>query len=140
MARGDLVAVLEGDDFWPPDKLAIQVPFHASGSIAMSWGSYDRQQGGARLGVAGRYGRKPTVFPDTSCLLIRNIIAALTVMAPTATLRQIGGFWQPHGTVFVDHPTWLRLSRVGDILYIPKLLGIYRLHGNHISLTHRDRM
>ena len=26
LARGDLVAILEGDDFWPPHRLAVQRP------------------------------------------------------------------------------------------------------------------
>jgi len=29
-AQGDLVAILEGDDFWPPDKLSVQAPYFAS--------------------------------------------------------------------------------------------------------------
>ncbi|MFA4943131.1 MAG: glycosyltransferase [Lentisphaeria bacterium] len=140
MARGELIAVLEGDDYWPKNKLEIQVPFHASPSLAMTWGNYEKKMGDRLLGAERRYSRKPITFPNTSYLLIRNVIPALTVMAPREALLKIGGFWQPEGTVFVDHPTWLKLSRVGNILYIPRRLGIYRLHGGQISRNQRQKM
>ena len=35
---GPLVAILEGDDRWPPDKLALQVPVFEDEGVALSWG------------------------------------------------------------------------------------------------------
>ena len=140
IARGDLVAVLEGDDYWPPDKLALQVPFHQNDSIVLSWGGYCLRSGDRLAETGTRYNRKPLAFPDTSYLLVRNIIPAVTVVASKAALLRIGGFWQPRGTVFVDHPTWLRLSNVGQLLYLPQILGVYRIHQNQISQVQRDRI
>jgi glycosyltransferase involved in cell wall biosynthesis len=138
-ARGALIAVLEGDDFWPADKLSVQVPFHQRPNVVMSWGRYIIQNGG-RQALIRRRSLGPIVFPDTSYLLIRNIIPAVTVMASRQALEQIGGFWQPAGAVFVDHPTWLKLSQLGDILYIPRFLGFYRMHGSQISRNHAEQM
>lgn len=138
MARGELIAVLEGDDYWMEDKLAIQVPFHLNNSIVLSWGGYFKRIGGQLKKSGTGYSRKPKKCPDTSYLLIRNNIPSVTVMVTKSDLLQAGGFWQPKGTVFVDHPTWLKLSIMGDFLYIPQPLGIYRMHENQISNTHRS--
>ena len=40
-AKGDLVAILEGDDFWPPDKLAVQTPYFDNQNIIMAYGDRD---------------------------------------------------------------------------------------------------
>jgi glycosyltransferase involved in cell wall biosynthesis len=140
LARGELVAVLEGDDYWMRDKLATQVPFHLDGNIVLSWGGCYIKNGDKLTRTATGYSHKPKKIPDTSILLIRNNILALTVMADKASLLQAGGFWQPTGTLFVDHPTWLKLSIMGDLIYIPRPLGIYRHHANQISQRYRSRM
>ena len=140
MARGELVAVLEGDDYWPTDKLAIQVPVHEDRDLVLSWGPYAERPDGPWLVHGKRCSTRERCFPDTSYLLVRNIIPALTVVARHEALLRIGRFWQPEGTVFVDHPTWLRLSTLGGFLYLPRLLGYYRLHASQISQTHGERM
>src|SRR5690242_11159141 len=40
-SRGSLVGILEGDDLWPPDKLAMQVPSFDSADTLLSWGRAD---------------------------------------------------------------------------------------------------
>ncbi len=140
LARGELVAVLEGDDYWMKEKLDIQVPFHLDGSIVLSWGGYYIKNGDRLKKTCTRYSLTPRKIPDIATLLIRNNIPALTVMADKASLLEAGGFWQPEGTPFVDHPTWLKLSVIGNLLYIPRPLGIYRLHANQVSKKYGNRM
>ena len=36
MARGELIAVLEGDGFWPPDKLEQQLPTFKGPAIVLN--------------------------------------------------------------------------------------------------------
>jgi len=38
MARGEFVAVLEGDDFWPPWKLTRQLRSFHDPAVVLSWG------------------------------------------------------------------------------------------------------
>src|SRR6267142_6300732 len=37
-ARGELIAILEGDDFWPHDKLATLVPAFADPDVVLAYG------------------------------------------------------------------------------------------------------
>ena len=37
-ASGELVAILEGDDEWPANKLALQVPAFLEDDVVLSWG------------------------------------------------------------------------------------------------------
>src|SRR6185437_14197635 len=37
--KGEFVAILEGDDLWPPDKLARLVPYLADDSIILAYGA-----------------------------------------------------------------------------------------------------
>src|SRR5437588_302353 len=38
MAKGDLIAILEGDDFWPHDKLATLVPCFLDDRVVLAYG------------------------------------------------------------------------------------------------------
>jgi glycosyltransferase involved in cell wall biosynthesis len=38
LARGELVAILEGDDFWPGDKLSRMVPAFENSSVVLAYG------------------------------------------------------------------------------------------------------
>src|ERR1700747_2868947 len=38
LAKGEIIAILEGDDFWPPDKLSALVPFFADEEIVLAYG------------------------------------------------------------------------------------------------------
>ena len=98
MARGELVAVLEGDDAWPPDKLEEQLRAFRDPRVILSWGR------AAEIDAGGNLLR---LVPDTKvvqrmlgisrpetvlALLQGNPIPSCTVMCRTRSLIAIGGF------------------------------------------------
>lgn len=139
-AGGELIAVLEGDDFWPPDKLAKQVPAFAAPDIQLTWG---RAEVVNETGRPVRRWPSPAMRGDTLSLadLFRRLTCAniltptVTVMARRTALEKIGGFHQPDGVLFVDLPTWLMLSAhlEGKARRLPETLGYYRAHSAQIS-------
>ncbi len=137
MAKGELIAVLEGDDYWPPDKLAIQVPYHQDPAITLSWGRCILRVGDRLIEDRIPTPKKPCIdYPNLNDLLQQNIIRSLTVIVRKDALQKIGGFWQPLGSFVVDYPTWLKLSISGKNMYIPAILGFYRRHENQITEKH----
>lgn len=134
--RGELVAILEGDDVWEPSKLSTQVPIHVSSGFALTF---------ARTGFIDRSGRSINrePYPDRarSALLLRcsglelvemhlrgeYFVPALTVIVSRDALLRIGGFQQPDYLPVVDYPTWLSIgTRYDGYGYIDAVLARWR--------------
>jgi len=143
-ARGDLIAVLEGDDFWPADKLEKQVGSFAKTDVVLSWG---------KAIVTNSKGEKIETIPKNAGLFDRgsrlethrelimgNFIPACTVMCRRDALLEIGGFKQVEYTPYIDYPTWLRLIEIGEFCPVNETLGYWRRHGSQVSATMLDAM
>lgn len=129
-----LVAVLEGDDTWPNYKLARQIPLFANPDVVLSYGAAELID---KDGVCyARYDRHPGStakdnYPLTSILphlVPNNFVVSATVIVRRSALDGIGGFWQPQGVPYVDHPTWLRLALEGRFAHCPFVVGRWRRH------------
>jgi glycosyltransferase involved in cell wall biosynthesis len=146
MARGDYVAVLEGDDFWPRDKLEQQLPAFEDPEVVLSWGlaaETDPTGEARRVHPARdelRRHQHRTAGQTARVLLARNDIPACTVVCRTTALRAVGGFHQPAGLPNVDYPTWLQLCRVGRFAPIDGIMGYYRRHERQVSATMTSEM
>ena len=129
-----LLAILEGDDTWPADKLARQVADFDDPAVVLSYGS------GWLIDELGcRYARVDPSFaenartngPEASILpelLTNNAILSPTVVVRRSALATIGGFWQPEGVPYLDHPTWLLLAAQGTFAYHAAPVGSWRRH------------
>lgn len=140
LATGEIVAVLEGDDHWPAEKLSKQLPAFEKPSVVLSWGTLMQDFGNpahANEPTAHRIPRSE-FSSDTEWLLLGNSIGAATVMARTDALRQVGGFYQVPGTVYVDYSTWLRLSTLGEFRFVPEVLGYWRQHSGQTTRTKKE--
>jgi glycosyltransferase involved in cell wall biosynthesis len=140
---GDLVAVLEGDDFWPSDKLARQVPSFDDPAVQLTWGKaivvddQDRTRWvWPRPALPQRHLSMEELFRRLTCANI--LTPTVTVMARRAALETIGGFQQPAGVLFVDLPTWLKMAAHvrGEARMLDELLGYYRVHQAQMSSIH----
>ncbi|RLF83564.1 hypothetical protein DRN44_00660 [Thermococci archaeon] len=134
---GELIAVLEGDDFWPPDKLEKQIRVFKDKDVVLSWG---------KAGLVDSEGKIFDIIPknieqfkfeskikNTEKLLCRNFIPASTVMIRREDLLSIGGFKQAEYTPFVDYPTWLELSLIGKFYPIDEIVGYWRRHRDQVT-------
>ena len=146
MARGEYVAVLEGDDFWPQDKLERQLPEFADPEVVLSWGlaaetdpAGETRRLNPELGQLRRHQRK-TAAQTVQLLLEANCIPACTVVCRKSALLAVGGFHQPEGLPNVDYPTWLQLCRVGRFAPVERIVGFYRRHDTQVSKTMTKEM
>ena len=136
-AEGELIAILEGDDFWPPYKLEKQVVSFENKNVVLSWGIGVLVNNNNE--IIGYLPQTPKLFENLSTieilkkLLLKNFIVSPTVMCRTDALRSMGGFKQVSYTPFVDYPTWLELTLVGEFYFINKNLGFWRRHPNQAT-------
>ena len=139
ISKGELIAVLEGDDFWPPYKLGSEVPSFGHEDIVLSWGKV------AFVNLAGKivcivprnvkWFKKAKREQILRRLLFGNFIWPCTVICRKSDLLSIGGFKQTDYTPLVDYPTWLELCLIGNFSFVDEVLGYWRLHGQQVSST-----
>jgi glycosyltransferase involved in cell wall biosynthesis len=149
VASGSLVAILEGDDAWPADKLARQVPLFDDPRTVLSWGR------GALIDAEGRPTRVMTTMKGAGSradvdmatafhrLTRENFfIPSVTVMVRRAALDAVAGFRQTGSQLFVDLPTWLWVAATaeGHATYLDEVLGIYRHHAAGTSTEKAAQM
>jgi hypothetical protein len=138
-SNSPFVAVLEGDDTWPSTKLQDQLPLFNDPDVVLAYGAAGLMDETGRVyarhwhaprGAVGRNNPVGTILP---ALVDVNFVVAATVMVRRRALDQIGGFFQPDGIPYVDHPTWLRLATVGKFARSSRVLGCWRRHAHQIT-------
>lgn len=139
VSQGELIAILEGDDYWPVNKLEKQIPAFSLEDVVLSWG---------RCAWVNNEGKTLRVDPTNPIwfrnakrediirrLLFEGFIAACTVICRKSALISIGGFRQAEYTPYVDYPTWLELSLLGNFSFVDEVLGYWRFHKQQVSST-----
>ncbi len=140
-APTSLVAFLDADDLWHPDKLERQLLLHGSSEAVLSVSGYHRFRQTSRGWQVMRT-RMPPAHLDLAQLLRGNVLPLSSVVVATALLKReirengdpaSGPFWPEHHE---DYGLWLRLfARQSDLRYrcLPEALMAYRLHSSSIS-------
>ena len=138
-SHGSLVAILEGDDCWPREKLEIQTEAFKDESLILSWGRalvIDSLGNVVSEWVPSRLEVKVASLPDLFLrLAFANVLTpSVSVMARRSALNAVGGFQQRAGP-YVDLPTWLLIAAhcVGDARKLPHVLGYYRVHAQQTT-------
>jgi glycosyltransferase involved in cell wall biosynthesis len=138
-STGTFVAILECDDTWPATKLEDQLPMFTDPSVVLAYGSAGLMDESGRIYARHRYAPRGRVGKNDPAGIIMpalvdcDFIVAVTVMLRRRALEQIGGFFQPSGIPYVDHPTWLRLAPVGTFARSPLVLGNWRRYGRQVT-------
>ena len=146
-ATGELIAILEGDDEWPAEKLARQVPAFDDDDVVLSWGRgmmIDGESKPSRYWPVPPDYRRDLGMGELFRVLARwNVLSpAVTVMLRKRALDNIGGFQMAGSSLFVDLPTWLLVAATatGRARYIDEDLGLYRTHTTNTGLLHNSKM
>lgn len=144
-SKGDLIAVLEGDDIWLPHKLATQVEaMRQQPDAVLCWGcAYS-----ANMDLSEKYELHPKqlakniAFYDNSpvCniynVLFDDFLPPLTFLIRKSALQQLGGFVQSYKFPAVDLPTLMLLARHGRFIFLNEVLGYWRVHAYQVTKTY----
>ena len=130
-ARGELVAFLDDDDLWHPEKLAWQVEWMARrpGLGALGTGALR-----LRNPVVPGALRKPSRLRRISraALVRANRLTTSSVLARRECLEACGGFDESL-SLAQDWDLWLRLSPRWPVAVVPAPLAVHRLHAEQRS-------
>ena len=151
--RGEFVAILEGDDVWPADKLARLITAFDDARVVLAYGavgelSADGAWGGHLTRSVRRFRKLPQslltnspVGSATVFMLTRNdLVPPSTAIIRRSALDMIGGFQYVAGLCVTDFPTFLRLSLEGTFVYTPEIMGFRRRHVRSVTLNNSERI
>jgi glycosyltransferase involved in cell wall biosynthesis len=137
-ARGELVAFIDSDDAWLPDKLAAQVPLMRRPEVGLVFG--DAVHVTAPRENAPRTGRTSFVVspPRRGRVAERfawcNFVPTCTVLARRRCLEEVGGFSEA-SEVSADYLAWFRIALRHELDYVDQVVAEYTVHAEGISFA-----
>lgn len=136
-SKGELIAILEGDDYWPENKLIKQIEMFKNPDVILSFGDcilVDKNNNPLGIQTHGQGKKYLNNSPIGSILYLffdlDFYISPVTVMIKKIALQKIKGFKNDKLYPFIDLPTLLNLSLYGSFNYEKTILGYYRKHEN----------
>jgi glycosyltransferase involved in cell wall biosynthesis len=135
-AKGELVAFIDSDDMWYPDRLASQVPLMKGPEVGLVFG--DALHVSTRPGPSAN--RSTTCFDTTpprrgsvaDHFTWGNFVPTTTVLVRRSCLEQVGGFPTSH-EVSADYLTWFRIALRHQFEYVDCAVAAYLVHPGGIS-------
>ena len=127
-ARGDLIAWLDSDDLWTPDKLAVQVAYmEAHPEVGMT---FTHQRLFFEPGVERPYWVREEMIGAESL-----VVGTCSMVARASLFASVGGF-DPAKTP-ADDTDWIFRARSAGVQLatLPEALLLRRVHATNISTT-----
>jgi len=155
MSTGELVAVLEGDDLWPPDKLSTLTAAFADNGVVLAYGAVadipadDVWNGRLSRSVRQRLRLpKKILFNDPLGSATRYMLRAdgTELVPPSAVIMRrtaldsIGGFQYVPGLCVTDFPTFISVSLLGKFFFTPRVMGYRRRHLGSATFQNFERI
>lgn len=138
-AQGFLIALLDQDDVWFPEKVSEQMAlFRADASIDLVYADSYYAEDFTRLSKRSFQMCEPHrgyVYPY---MLIKNFMPSLTVLFTRDLLRESGVFDETYWSC-ADYEFIVRLCRKARVDYVDKPLGIYRVHPGSFTAKNQER-
>lgn len=132
LSSGEYIALLDHDDLWDADKLALQIKiFEAEpGTGVVYSGARSIDESGRTLSDVSqaRY-RRGRVTKD---LIVTDFITCPTIVFRRSLLNVSGPFREQFAQV-EEYDLLLRLSLFTDFAYVPKVVVSYRKHATNAS-------
>ena len=128
---GEFIAVCEGDDYWPLDKLERQIKGFENSEVGLVWGNGSIDQNGKIFELKGFYGKYKTNILNNEPIgaaIVPFMFGHFFVMPTSAPmfrakdLKSIKGYYQPDQLPWNDRPTWAYLACITKFKYLDENL------------------
>lgn len=143
-SKGEFIAILEGDDYWEPEKLEIQIGVMSrDNQIIMGWGKaasrveFQKEIYQLHPAQTEKHLKYFTNNPPGNIFnsVFDNFFPPLTFIIRKDALMKIGGFIQVKPFPAVDLSTMLALCTLGKFYFFEQILGTWRIFPKQTTKT-----
>jgi len=136
---GEYIAILDSDDFWnDPDKLKKQLRFLDDNTdyVIIGTGVIVIDEDNNKI---KQYSNPLKNTEIKNQILKKNPFANSSVMYRRAPVMEVGAYNLDINGI-EDYDLWLRLGKKYKMANLPDFCLSYRVHGNNITSTNRERL
>jgi glycosyltransferase involved in cell wall biosynthesis len=135
-AKGELVAFIDSDDAWLPDKLEAQVPLMRRPEVALVFSDAvhvsEPKDGAPRTGLTSFRVAPPRRGRVAAHFAWCNFVPTCTALVRRSCLEETGGFSEAH-EISADYLAWFRIALRHELDYVDRPLIEYTVHEDGIS-------
>jgi glycosyltransferase involved in cell wall biosynthesis len=135
-AQGELIAFIDSDDAWTPDKLELQVPLMRRPDVGLVFGDAIHvmapQDGASQTGLTSFSVAPPKRGRALEGLVSCNFVPTCTVLVRRSCLEEIGGFSESN-MVSADYLAWFRIAQRHELDFVERPLIEYTVHADGLS-------
>jgi glycosyltransferase involved in cell wall biosynthesis len=138
-ARGEFIAILDSDDLWAPEKLALQVAcLEAHPEVGLVYGNgWAIDDNGKRSHAF--YKDEHREDSDPSRVLMDCYFALPTNSLVRARVFRQAGWFDESLRAAQDHDMAIRIAEITKLAYLKEHIWYYRRHADSISFKNADR-
>lgn len=137
-ARGELVAFIDSDDAWLPDKLAAQVPLMRRPQVGLVFGDAlhvsEPRENAPRTGQTSFGVSPPRRGRVADHFVWCNFVPTCTALARRRCLEEAGGFSEA-SPISADYLMWFRIALRHELDYVEQVVAEYTVHADGISFA-----
>ena len=135
-ARGELVAFIDSDDAWLPDKLEAQVPLMRRPEVGLVFGDAVHvtapNEDAPRTGLTSFRVAPPRRRRAADRFAWCNFVPTCTVLVRRSCLEEAGGFSEA-SELSADYLAWFRIALRHELDYVDRPVIEYTVHADGIS-------
>jgi glycosyltransferase involved in cell wall biosynthesis len=137
-ARGEFIALLDVDDWWQPNKLALQVPLFSDPKVGVVAGNYyvEKEFRSARAVANSAPVPAGWVLDD---LLRAYYVCSVSIVVRRTALDTLEYVCDPRYSIIGDFDLVIRLATRWKLGYVQDPIAHYRLHAGSLTSKSRGR-
>lgn len=133
LAEGEVLAFIDADDLWLPEKLQIQMDvFKRNPDIGFCFSDVYAIDASGHLGKTLMQYKSPVSGWVLRNLLLENFVPIVTGAVKRKCFFRVNGFTEGIG-LSEDYHLWLKVAQFWPGEYIPRPLACYRIHEGGVS-------